>query len=314
MGQSTSKIFHILGLIIITLFLAVGLLYALRGNIYLTGALAVLPAIAFVFLVPLLERKKQAEEGKIQELVFGIIYGIVAVASFFFFFHGIDIEFNRKDSIKKAAYDKLDKVDKLFKDYADEGENRLRSFKNKVESSLAAYFINRSEAKKAPVEKMLGKGSIDYYKSREAISKQAKAAIEAKQQVMRDGFALGDVVEQWNDYKGRIRPIIDNWNRLNISFAYYDIDNMYKKVYEATQKKMSDFKYADKVKGVDIALDKPFTALGQSSALSIVLLLLFYALAQVFTLMPYIVAKRPKKKNWARDTNKEGTYTGEIKL
>lgn len=293
MGKSTSKIAMIIGLIAVALFYAIGFLYSLRGNIYLTGTLALIPVVAYVFLAQQMEQKKKDPEGKILEVIFSSIYGIIALIFFTFFFHGIDIEFNRKDAIKKSAYDKLGAVDKLLEEYANATDRQVNSFGDKVESAVSAYFLNFSMDKKTKINDLLGEGSIDFKKSKAAIEKQAKAAIEAKQEVIRNGFDLSSVIEEWTDYQERIRPDIDNWNRLNISFVYYDIDNMYKKVYDEAMLKMPSFDYTEKLRGIDIALDKPFTALFNGLGLAFILLL-FYGAMHFCILMSYFFSKRPE--------------------
>lgn len=313
MGKSSSKIAMIIGLIVVALFYAIGFLYSLRGNIYLTGIFALLPIIAYVFLAQQMELKKKEEEGKTLEIVFSSIYGVIALIFFTFFFHGIDIEFNRKDDIKKSAYDKLEAVDKLLEEYANSTDRQANSFGDKVESAVSAYFLNFSMDKRTKINELLGKGSIDFRKSKSAIEKQAKAAIEAKQEVIRNGFDLSSTIEDWMAYQERIRPIIDNWNRLNISYAYYDIDNMYKKVYDDAILKMPSFDSTEELRGVDIALDKPFAALFNGLGLASVLFL-FYALMHFFILMSYFFTKRPSKKNHHRNSQGGNSYGNEIKL
>ena len=134
MNKSVFKIFHIIGIVIVSLFTAIGLLYVLRGNIFLTAILAIIPATVYAFVVPILEKKKQEENAFTLEIIFGSLYGIVAVAAFFMFFHGINIEFIRKDAIRKAAYDKLEKTDQLFTDYEIEVKKRLDDFETDVET------------------------------------------------------------------------------------------------------------------------------------------------------------------------------------
>ncbi len=307
------KIFRLLGIIFTTTLLAVGLLYALRGNIYLVAGITAFVGLASVFLVLLLEKKKTEEDGRTQEIIWGSLYGVLAIGSFIFFFHGISIEFLRKDAIKKAAYDKLEKVEELFRNYNAESQNRLISFKTKVETSLDAYLINRNPQRIPDVEQLVGKGTINFNQNTTAIKNQTAKAIEAKQKVMRSGYELGtEVIEDWNNYKSRSLSTIDSWNRFNLNFAYYDIDSKYKKIYELTIAKMPDFKYADSPEGKDIALDKPFSAMAQSSGSAILLSTALFLVLQLLTLLPYLSTQRPKRKLIGPKNTGNKSYEGEI--
>jgi hypothetical protein len=292
MNKTTYKIFHIVGIIIVTLFTAVGLLYVLRGNLYLTAILAIIPAAVYAFLVEILEKKKQQDDAFTQEVVFGSIYAVVSIAAFFMFFHGINIEFIRKDAIRKAAYDKLENTDLLFTDYEKEVTNRLDAFETKAQTLYSDYKLGGTAPKKQNLENLLGADVLDFNKPRNDLDKQVDIAIDAKQTVMKSGWDLSVAKKKWDNHRKDKKAVIDNWNRMSISFHYYDIDNRYKDAYAATLVKMPDFKYSPTLKGADIALDKPIAAMGLSSVVNILLLLLFYAFAQFLVLLPYVTLKR----------------------
>ena len=292
MNKTTYKILHLIGIVIVTLFTAVGLLYVLRGNIYLTAILAIIPAAAYAFLVDILEKKKQEDDAFTHEIVFGSIYAIIAIVAFFMFFHGINIEFVKKDAIKKAAYDKLETTDQLFLDYEKEVTARLDAFDTEVQTAYSDYKLSPTAQKKTKLESLLGANVLDFNKPRKELDAQVAKGIESSQGVMKSGWDLSIAKKNWENQRKEKKAVIDNWNRLSISFNYYDIDSRYKDAYAAALVEMPDFKYSPILRGANIALDKPIAALGLSSVLSILLLLLFYAFAQGLVLLPYVMAER----------------------
>jgi hypothetical protein len=294
MNKSVFKIFHIIGIVIVSLFTAIGLLYVLRGNIFLTAILAIIPATVYAFVVPILEKKKQEDDAFTHEILFGSIYAIIAIVAFFMFFHGINIEFVKKDAIKKAAYDKLETTDQLFLDYEKEVTARLDAFDTEVQTAYSDYKLSPTAQKKTKLESLLGPGELAFNKTRKELDEQVEKGIDEKQIVMKSGRDLSIAKKNWENKRKEKKSVIDNWNRLSISFHYYDIDSIYKDAYAAALVKMPDFKYTPTLKGEDIALDKPIAALGLSSAISIMFLLVFYAFAQGLVLLPYIKQKRFK--------------------
>jgi len=294
MNKSVFKIFHIVGIVIVSLFTAIGLLYVLRENIFLTAILAIIPATVYAFVVPILEKKKQEKNAVTREIIFGSLYGIVAIVAFFMFFHGINIEFIRKDAIRKAAYDKLEKTDQLFTDYEIEVIKRLDAFETQAQTLYSGFKLVTTTQKKQNLENLLGVGVLNFNKPKIDLDKQVEKAIEAKHVVMKSGWDLSNAKSEWVRHRMEKKAIFDIWNRMNISFHYYDIDNRYKDAYAAALVKMPDFKYSPTLAGEDIALDKPIAAMRLSSIVSILLLLLFYAFAQVLILLPYVMVKRPE--------------------
>ncbi len=289
-------IFHIIGIVIVTMFTAVGLLYVLRENIYLMAVLAVIPAVAYAFTVDFLKKAKEKTAAGKSEIVYGAIHGILAIAYFFMFFHGINIEFVRKDAIRKAAYNKLETTDQLFTDYEKEVTKRLAAFDTEVRTAYSVYKRNATPQKMTVLVNFLGTGVLDFKKPIKQLDAQVDKGIDKVQTAMKRGWDLSIAKKNWENQRKQKKAVIDNWNRLSISFHYYDIDSRYKDAYAAALVKMPDFKYSDTLKGADIALDKPIAAMGHSSVLSILLLLLFYAFAQGLVLLPYVMTKRNKRK------------------
>jgi len=267
----------------------------LRGNIYLSAILALIPAIAFVFMIDAVQKKKAQGEASFPEIFLIVLHSLLSVAVFLMFFHGISIEFLRKDVIKQAAYDKLATIDKLFEAYEDEIEKRLNKFETDVDIRFSAYELVKSNTNKKNLDDLIGDGTLDFTKPKKDIKAQLKNAILAKQNVIRKGWDLSKAKNNWDQDKNDKKIVVDNWKRMNISYVYYDIDNSYQKSYAAALVQMPDFSYTSLIKRQDIALDKPISAMAISPLLNTLLLLLFYVFAQILIFLPYVMEKRPKE-------------------
>jgi hypothetical protein len=189
----------------------------------------------------------------------------------------------------------------------------LDAFDTEVQTAYSDYKLSPTAQKKTKLESLLGTDVLDFNKPKKELDAQIKAAIVSMQTVMKSGWDLSIAKRNWENQRKEKKAVIDNWNRLSISFHYYDIDSRYREAYEAARE-MPYFKYSSTLKGEDIAIDKPLAAMGLSSVLSILLLLVFYAFAQVLVLLPYFNVKRAEKKLFRKKPGEKESYGGEIKL
>lgn len=314
-----AEIIHVLGIAGTTLLAALGCVYAFMGNIYLAGVVAVMFGAGFYLLVYLLAKRKQQknqEESMLrQERLFLLVYALTALTAFVFVFHGTDIELTRKNTLKKSGQEKLDKVDDLLTAYEAEIARRENSFRDNTLQTMNTYLLSNNVGAKGELERVLGAGSVNFKASRSDIESQVQAAIRSKNQVLRNGLEPdGDLVQRWETAKKSHKSAFADWKRTQVKFAYYDIDDWYKKLYDNALSKMPDFKYEAFINLPDVGLTSPLKALGQAPASSWGLGLGLFLLLQAAILAPYFSIKRQRSRLHKSKYKEDTVYTGEIRL
>lgn len=290
-----------LGLVFYLLFLVAGCLYWMKGNFILLGII-VLVCFGLSFLASdFLEKAKVKNDSlKGGEITWRIIFTITLIFSFFVINHGIQIEFFEKDTIRKAARDKIQSVDNLIMDYNAEVTDRIDQLATSVEKDIDLFILSKGKNQDFAqnIESQVGEGAIDFDQfpkniSDKKLQTQAADAIQLTQDRMQQEFDLGEVVNQWENYRDQVQVIFNNWQRLQLGFYYYDIDNQYIQVYNATQTAMNNFDYAGVIPNTaEIHLDNPFYSLSNNG--TFINLGIWLALL-VMMLAPYIAADRKKK-------------------
>jgi hypothetical protein len=302
------KVFNLIGLAFCAIFTFMGLIYYLRGNIPVTGFISVLVLIALMLLstyLVIFKTKKRDYKTLVPEYITGGAYGLLALCIFPFMFHFIDVEFNRKNELKKAGIDKLNELRDLKDAYISAKDEKINTFSVDVEATLGNYFLASGPDRvkyKNSLNEMLGAGTVNSFSRYEfspdsayknMLKTEVESAKQAKVRTIEGQYRLGKVELECDDYYKRALPVFRNWRFMEVSYYYYDIDNMYAKVFAEAKRKMPDFDHAASITGSDMEIDNVFKSVAKAPLPSLILVFLLVGVLHLCILAPYFSVKRP---------------------
>ncbi|MFZ4671399.1 MAG: hypothetical protein ACOYLT_05225 [Flavobacterium sp.] len=243
------------------------------------------------YLVNWKTKKKKANKdlnNRVAENVLLSIYIVIAIFLFFIVNNYFNVEFNKKDSIKKEvlnyASDNFPKLITQYKKAVDiEISNRETKFSNglaKVRGSKnKTGFSEMIEA----VDGTITSTDIDYlitYKN------------SYINRLKTDKYRTDSISNSINNYTNELKRIFNNWEITQVKFYYENIGNQYNKFYSILQNKFPDRTF----EGVPFKSKFPtiLTSLTNGSVIIIFLALLVYVLMHLFILYVYFSATRPE--------------------
>ncbi len=245
MGDNKKKtnpviiIFGLIGLIGVTMLSSVGLLYVLHGNILVTAIISIAILASLAMLTKFLKDDKikdKTRANKKPEIILITVYFIIAIISFPFIFHFINVDFSKKNELKTAGIEKAKTITDLIEEYNIAINSKIESFETKVDENLSEYIRTEDEIYKDSLIVLIGEIDFTVYSSQE-IKEQAEKAKKDEAKFIEDKYALGKIEISSETYVKNAKAIFEGWKLLKVSHAYYDIDNEYQKLYKVWQKK-----------------------------------------------------------------------------
>jgi hypothetical protein len=290
------QIARLLGIIIHLIFLTIGLLYASRGNWLVVGVGLLFIIGIMMGCLEFMERHKKGSSKLTNgEKALGSAFLVVALISFFLCHHAIYIQFSKKNEVIAEGNQKLNAIENLVTEYQKEADKKVQSFKVVVEGDFKQWLIKSTDALENTISDSLGKGTVDFKeRNKKELKNQLNKAIENRQEIISASLELGDIETEKDIYISNARSILDNWSIVagNMNRTYYDIDNMYAKVYAVTKQKNSDFEYSSAIESKPMNLDSPFSAFLESGIGNKLLVLLIFGGSLLMILWQYLSIKR----------------------
>lgn len=316
-----SKILNIVGLLFAAIFTFMGLIYVTYGNIWLSAFITIVVIIVLFFLSDRLLTLKIQQKKKqdiTPETAIGIIYLIVFLVLLPFHFHFIDLDFNRKDVIKKAGLDKLDKLKVLKTKY----EEAITDKKNQLNTLINTNFNNLKTAdknnRKLYADKLLetlGKGvDTEMLMSSPKEDGTAQAIEESKkrkEKTITQTYEQENLHKEYEAYYDKANKTFENWDRMKISYYYSDIDNMYKTMYKSYKDKMPDFAYQEKIQSKDINITNPIDSVQSAGFGKLLIALVVLLILHLCILASYLIVERAEPTDkLTRRTNRNTPIGG----
>lgn len=299
-----SQILHIVGLCGLTLFTALGLLYFLKGNIYLALIIAMVPLFGMYFIINILVSKNiyrntyvfsrdfNQSGSDVYEMILLSAYTLIAVFTFFMLSHALSIEFSSKEKIVLSGKEKIVQLDSLFVKYNADAISHINTIKTDIDNRVRKIIKSKNLNDINDFESIYGKGKFDYKDG-----SGAKSLIESEQKKLKDKYNIETEEKEWQGYKATAESTFSSWNRLNLSLVFFELDHKYKRFHSGMIDKMKDFVYPASMKKNDIALDNPISSLAQNGIVVNLINILIFLLVNYFILVPYLSTRKTRKVN-----------------
>jgi hypothetical protein len=316
------SLFFILGLVVNTALIILGLLYALHGNPVLSVFLAFVLLIIQYLLVRRLVyfktkkvkmQRQQNQTDRLPEFLLNAIFLLTVVVSFPVIFHFIDVDFYRKDSIRKTGLAKLADIRNLRNSYDTAVLLNINGFRGAVETEMTNYFGAYGSQKIVYMRRLeaIYPHAIDFRRPNTIIESQIRDLIRQDSITRKSKLTLEDKYPVYDAYIDKATGVFDNWDRLNVGYFYSDADTMYQRLFTLAKAKMSTFTSGHTASPVN--MDNVFESLGNASLLEILAVLLVIIILNLCILAPYIAAPRYFKAI-SRNTKAYESPEGSIKI
>ncbi len=316
-GTTVNPVFTIIrliGLFFVLILLFAGLIYTFKGNMVVSAPIALLAIIAFERLshrLIVLKTRKTNYRSNTEEYATLGVYLLAFLLAFPASFHFLDIDFNRKDAIKRSGENKLEQLRGLNDDYEKAVQGKLEQFRTEVDANLTAYLLAKGTEKanyKRILGEQLGASFIQaaFIRSheispsdavlRERIRNEMAPAVKNKQGVTKSIYALDSQLDrEWKESYEKARRTFNSWNFFELSYDYNNLDEVYGKLYAATKAKMPDFEAAEAMTTSEIQMDSPMESVRQAGVGDLGKFGLLLVLLHLCILLPYLVSERPVK-------------------
>jgi len=316
------SLFFILGLIVNTALIILGLLYALHGNpflsVFLAAALLIIQWLLVRRLVYFKTKKvkmqrQQNQTDRLPEILLNTLFLLTVIVSFPVIFHFIDVDFYRKDSIKKTGLAKLADIRNLRNSYDTAILLNINGARGAVETEMTNYFGAYGSQKLVFMRHLeaIYPHAIDFRRHDNVIESQIRDLIRQDSITRKSKLTLEDKYPVYDAYIDKATGVFDNWDRMQVGYYYSDADTMYLKLFTLAKAKMSSFTFSHTSSPVN--MDDIFQSLGNASILEILAVMLVIIIVNLCVLAPYIAAPRYFKAI-ARNTRAYESPEGSIKI
>ncbi|MBS1664763.1 MAG: hypothetical protein JST68_27200 [Bacteroidetes bacterium] len=285
-----------LGMAACVLFLFKGMIYVLHGNVVLCSFICAAVLLVLLFFPTQLvkfKQKSQKEPNHAPEISLSIVYAVLAFAMFPFIFHSVDVEYTRKDEIKKAGLDKVAAIQELRTNYTLAVRNEAN--KNKVAAltemnNYLTAFQPAKEGYKRQIERRFP-GAVNFTANDMYIASRIKVLASRDSATISDKLTLDSLDKEFDEYQQKATSTFENWRLLTIGYYYDGCDSMYKKYYAVALTKLPSFSFT---KSYDKGrrFDNPFESLRDASMMILLLVIFLNLLVHACILAPYLIAGR----------------------
>ncbi|MEL7145546.1 MAG: hypothetical protein AAFO69_04190 [Bacteroidota bacterium] len=292
----------------------IGMIYA-HGSVWIAsvGGVTVLLLVSGIrFYLLKLKKVKESYKNKLPERVVLAAFVVVIIAATVYVLHYIDIDFQRKATIKDLGKAKLEFTTDMVAAAVNFAENKVDSFNIRVDQRLEDYLNNHyndqerwtalsevfSDGDTRIAPNLMGKKY--YYTSvRESVERKLRRRVtEAKQtdaEFLRDFYNVNFLKAENAAYLKNTLPVFDQWKFLSVNYVYSDIDRHYAALYKKALSRMGDFSFPALPKK-DLYLNDPFYALKNGNVTTLLCTLLAMAILTFLILSDYLFFRRKLPK------------------
>lgn len=299
-----TQLLSTVGTLVVVLLAPVGILYTF-GNIIVTIIVTLVLLLAIIFIAKYLkdnkEKQRRYKNLKPEYILLGV-YGVIAIALIPFMFHFFYIDFLQKDAFRKSGIDKLNTIKDLKTEYNKTLHNKKDMLETQTKTYLTNYLASKGSDKAwaDSLESILGKGTLSFQDYEQNRSQESENELKAQVQKnlpnalsrFESKYSLSSKIDKESaQYYKENKQVFLDWDYLQVSYIYGDIDNMYNKVKKEMQQKMPAFKH-NKTKINTLNFNNPFSSLANATFGAIILFILGALLCHYLILSEYINTKR----------------------
>jgi len=219
--------------IIFTLFASfLGLMYALKGDVIISTIVSLVIIVIEYFLIEkFIQSKSEITKNKFSTLsiILWSIYVLLSIPTSVFLLHALNVEINAKKEIQKSANNKLADLDTMIQLYESAVDRNLTTLSIQLSNKLTRYSQKRSTELENELLAAPFKMSISELQSvsETNVAIVSRNLLNAKATKL---MAIVDTIKVSNkNFIARYGGVFDNWARLQVNYALYELDYILKK-------------------------------------------------------------------------------------
>jgi hypothetical protein len=229
---SMKKILQGIGIVFTLIASFLGLMYSLKGDILISGLVSLVIIVIEYFLIEkFIRSKSEITKNKFSALsiILWSIYVLLAIPISVFLLHTLNVEINAKKEIQMSGNKKLTDLNKMVQEYKSTVDKNLTTLSIELSNKLTLYSKKgnkdlENELMAAPfkmsLEELQGVNSAN-------VSIKVRSLLNAKATKL---IAIADTISKSNtNFTARYGGVFDGWARLQINYAFYELDNLLKK-------------------------------------------------------------------------------------
>lgn len=283
----TRILVQIIGLIAITIFTFIGLIYIFNGSIIIAAVISVLVLLVLKIVTDfMVKQKKENFTISGPEYMLGGVHTILFIVLFPVTFHFLNIDFFRKTEVKNICFEKLSLLDTLKSQYNGAIKNKQNEVYTKAHTFFSSFQSYRSKRYLDSLDALLGAGTFSV-----GNPVTVDRAIKVAQDNLQEKYTNKDD-NRLTEYVQKTLPVFNNWQIINVGYSYQHINEVFNDYNAEAVAKMPEFK-TTLVLNDKFNFNNPFASLTSGSIGGFLLSLLISLAVEFCILIPYFLAVRP---------------------
>jgi hypothetical protein len=283
-----------LALLVILIGNFIGLLYIMNGELLYSMLGSMFLVVCYYFVVQQLKKNKEVMvKNNFLHLssVFWIGFLFLAVLSFIFMSHFINVEYNCKEQIVAEANQKIKLLDSISEVYKIRADDDIQNYEAQLEGILSKYKATKNNAlrNKLELEPFLIESSV--LNSPDFINVNDLSDAKIKPYRVRINYNKKDIDSTLTLNNKNYLSVFDNWKRLSVVATYNKLNEYVTANLKSTNSKIAELPL-NKTE-IKIIFNKNQLPLNSPSALSVIytpnylIPILFIILTHLFILIPF---------------------------
>jgi hypothetical protein len=285
-----------------------GLMYTLKGDVLISSLVSLVIIVIEYFLIEkFIQSKSEITKNKFSTLsiVLWSVYTILAIPISVFLLHALNVEINAKSEIKNVANNKIQDLTNMSKSYRKNVDKNVSTLSLDLDNTIRLYSRNSSSSLESKlIDKPFNLSSAQLVSAQNGeIEAIVRSFVTAKTKKL---ASVADTVEFNNaNFINRYSGVFDGWSRLDINYAFYELDDLLKKNYDlfikndSAQMSFASDRFKFEYKIEDTNMDKPLLLFNEYKPYYLILIVLLF---HFLILLPYIIEETsgsyaPKSKD-----------------
>ena len=272
-----------------------GLMYTLKGDVLISSLVSLVIIVIEYFLIEkFIQSKSEITKNKfsVLSIVLWSVYALLAIPISIFLLHALNVEINAKSEIKNVANNKIQDLTNMSKSYRKNVDNNVRTLSLDLDNTIRFYSKTlNSTLETKLIDKPFNLSSAQLISAQngdfEAI---VRSFVTAKTKKL---GLVADTVEFNNaNFINRYGGVFDGWSRLEINYAFYELDDLLKKNYDlfinndSSQMSFAKDRFKFDYKIEDTNMDKPVLLFNEYKPYYLIFIVLLF---HFLILLPYII-------------------------
>ena len=285
---------------LITSFL--GLMYILKGDIFISGLVGVVLLVCYYFLInEFVKSKVEITRNKLstKSIILWVFYIALSIPSSSLLIHCFNVEINEKKNIQAIANLKCKNLEDMTSNYKSIVDKHVGELKMEYSNNLK-FYLSAKQKEKSKYESILT--SEPFNLSRPDLSQISNDNIELKAnnffsaKIALFNKVTDTMIVSNKNFLANYSPAFANWKRLKLNTAFYELDSLLSKNLVKLQNdfqkhsQQSDKKFHFAYSPESGLMDKPAELWNKNKPYW---LTIFVLILNVLLLLPYLLEPKP---------------------